>query len=102
MLAAVELVMPRWSSDVPAWGAFLGSRAFAAEECGIYTVAETCGREALALDPGDIWAAHAVAHVMEMQGRRHEGIRLLQGSSNTGRAAIRWRTISGGTGRCIT
>jgi tetratricopeptide (TPR) repeat protein len=64
---------------VPAWGAFLGSRAFAAEECGIYTVAETCGREALALDPGDIWAAHAVAHVMEMQGRRHEGIRLLQG-----------------------
>lgn len=79
MLAWVERVLPSWSSAVPGWGAFLGCRAFASEECGLYTVAEACGREALALDPGDLWATHAVAHVMEMQGRRREGIRFLEG-----------------------
>lgn len=79
MLAWVQRVLPSWSSAVPGWGAFLGCRAFASEECGLYTVAEACGREALALDPGDLWATHAVAHVMDMQGRRREGIQFLEG-----------------------
>ena len=79
MLAAVEQVVPHWPADLPGWGAVLGCRAFANEECGQYVVAEAAGREALALDPGDLWAAHAVAHVMEMQGRRGEGIGFLDG-----------------------
>ena len=37
------------------------------------------GREAIALAPGDLWAAHGVAHVLEMQGRRDEGIAWLAG-----------------------
>jgi tetratricopeptide (TPR) repeat protein len=77
MLAGVERVLPRWSVQVPGWGAVLACRAFANEECGNYTVAEASGREAIALDPRNLWATHAVAHVMEMQGRRGEGIRFL-------------------------
>ncbi|MBL6454546.1 tetratricopeptide repeat protein [Belnapia sp. T6] len=79
MLAGVERVLPRWSASVPGWGAVLASRAFAHEECGNYVVAEASGREALMLDPANLWATHAVAHVMEMQGRRGEGIRFLSG-----------------------
>ena len=79
MLAGVERVLPHWPADLPGWGTVLACRAFANEECGSYVVAEAAGREALALDPGDLWAAHAVAHVMEMQGRRGEGIRFLDG-----------------------
>ena len=79
MLAGVERVLPRWSASVPGWGAMLASRAFAHEECGSYVVAEASGREALMLDPANLWATHAVAHVMEMQGRRSEGIRFLSG-----------------------
>ena len=74
MLAQVETVLPRWGKDVPGYGSILGCRAFANEESGNYTVAEAAGRDAIALDPGDLWAAHAVAHVLEMQGRRGEGI----------------------------
>lgn len=79
MLASVERVVPFWPADLPGWGSVLGCRAFANEECGDYVVAEAAGREALDLDPGDLWAAHAVAHVMEMQGRRGEGIGFLDG-----------------------
>ena len=45
----------------------------------MYAAAEPAGRRAIELDPGDMWAAHAVAHVMEMQGRRGEGIDWLSG-----------------------
>src|SRR6266508_1318572 len=34
-------------------------------------------REALVLQPQDLWALHGLAHVFEMQGRSREGIELL-------------------------
>ena len=74
MQAAVERVFPHWNGDLPAWGAMLGCRAFSHEEAGNYVLAEGAGRMAIEVDPGDLWAAHAVAHVLEMQGRRSEGI----------------------------
>lgn len=79
MLASVLSTQPRWSTDMPGYGALLGCRCFAMEECGHYTEAEAAGREAIELDPGDLWAAHGVAHVLEMQGRRGEGIAWIEG-----------------------
>ncbi len=46
--------------------------------CGNYDVAEPSGLAALAIDPADFWGLHAVAHIMEMQGRRREGIGLIE------------------------
>jgi hypothetical protein len=53
--------------------------AFGLEETGQYEPAERAGREAVALNPGDAWAVHAVAHVREMQDRPEEGIAWLRG-----------------------
>ena len=74
MLTLVEQVLPRWSAAIPGWGSVLACRCFAHEETGSYTIAEHAGRDAVALDAGDLWAAHGVAHVLEMQGRRAEGL----------------------------
>lgn len=74
MLTSVQRVSPHWSADLPYYGSLLGCTCFANEECGNYTEAEEAGRAAIALDAGDLWAAHGVAHVLEMQGRRGEGL----------------------------
>jgi tetratricopeptide (TPR) repeat protein len=67
-------VLPRWSTDTPGYSILLGMHAFGLEETGDYGRAEDTGREALHLQPLDSWAHHAVAHVMEMQGRAEDGI----------------------------
>jgi tetratricopeptide (TPR) repeat protein len=63
-----------WREDVPGIGYVLGMHAFGLEEMGDYARAEEQGRRALELNRRDPWAVHAVAHVMEMQGRIGEGI----------------------------
>jgi len=78
MLGAVEGVMRHWSGAVPGFGSILACHCFASEEVGLYTVAEQSGRAAVAMDRGDLWATHGVAHVLEMQGRRGEGIAWLE------------------------
>ena len=65
---------PKWGSDLPGYGTVLSCHCFSLEECGDYAAAEPSGRAAIAIDPGDIWGTHAVAHIMEMQGRHAEGI----------------------------
>ncbi|HIP78459.1 MAG TPA: tetratricopeptide repeat protein, partial [Kiloniellaceae bacterium] len=62
-----------WSDAVPGYGYVLGIKAFALEECGDYAAAEREGRAAIERNRADIWAAHAVAHVMEMRDRPEEG-----------------------------
>jgi hypothetical protein len=69
----------RWNPEVPGYATVLACIAFAHEECGAYSVAERVGRVALEREPGNMWATHAVAHVMEMQGRCKEGVEFLNG-----------------------
>jgi tetratricopeptide (TPR) repeat protein len=75
----VARVLPEWSTDDAGYHALLGMYAFGLEECGDYTRAEEAGRHAIALNPCDAWAQHAVAHVMEMQGRAQDGIDWMTG-----------------------
>jgi tetratricopeptide (TPR) repeat protein len=70
----VGRVLPNWSDEIPGYSFVVGMHAFGLEETGDYAHAEDAGREAVALDPRDCWAHHAVAHVMEMQGRAEDGI----------------------------
>jgi tetratricopeptide (TPR) repeat protein len=75
----VSRVLPHWDASVPGYSYVLGMHAFGLEEMNQYAEAEATGRRALALQRKDAWAVHAVAHVMEMQGRIDEGIAWLQG-----------------------
>ncbi len=70
-------VLPAWDPSMPGYGYLLGMYAFGLEETGDYARAEETGRQAVAHMPRDPWAIHAVAHVMEMQGRLTEGIEWL-------------------------
>jgi tetratricopeptide (TPR) repeat protein len=71
---SVARVLPSWAEDMTGFGYTLGMYAFGLEECGEYTRAEDTGRRAVAINDKDIWAVHAAAHVMEMQGRTADGI----------------------------
>jgi hypothetical protein len=70
----IARALPAWSSDMPGWHLLLGMHAFGLEEMGDYPAAEAAGRKAVELERRDAWAQHAVAHVMEMQGRTNDGI----------------------------
>jgi hypothetical protein len=74
----IARALPLWDPAMPGYHALLGMHAFGLEETADYERAEAQGRYALALEPRDCWAKHAVAHVMEMQGRRHDGIAWLR------------------------
>ena len=65
--------LPAWDEADPLFPCVLALYAFGLEESNLYPQAEEAGRRALALDPRVPWAMHAVAHVMEMQGRFEEG-----------------------------
>jgi hypothetical protein len=72
--------LPMWGESLPGYHAILGMHAFGLEECGDYSRAEAQGRRGVELEPRDGWAQHAVAHVMEMQGRQREGIVWMRGN----------------------
>ncbi len=74
----ISRVLPHWSEQTPGYSYILGMHAFGLEECNQYPEAEGAARRALELQPRDGWAVHALAHVMEMQGRVGEGIDWIQ------------------------
>lgn len=75
----VAQVLPHWDASVPGYGFVLGMYAFGLEQTMAFSRAEDAGRRALELNRRDSWAVHAVAHVMETQGRVQEGIDWLEG-----------------------
>ncbi|MBC6404530.1 MAG: tetratricopeptide repeat protein [Rhodospirillales bacterium] len=70
----VARVLPLWDESVPGYEFVLGFYAFGLEENRDFARAEECGRRALAIRPDHPYAIHAVAHVLEMQGRQSGGI----------------------------
>jgi hypothetical protein len=70
----IARALPAWSRHTTGYHAVLGMMAFGLEETGRYGRAESLGRQSVALEPRDGWGQHAVAHVMEMQNRRAEGV----------------------------
>ncbi len=91
----IAQVLPYWDEGVQGYGYVLGMYAFGLEETADYARAEQAARRALELDSANPGAIHAIAHVMEMQGRPREGIRWLnetasRWSGNDARGTHHW------------
>lgn len=72
-------IMPAHAKTAEAWG----MRAFGYEQCHELDLAEEAARRALSLKRSDPWAHHAIAHVMEAQGRVDDGIEFLSSYAHT-------------------
>jgi tetratricopeptide (TPR) repeat protein len=66
-----------WDESLPGFGNLLGMMAFGLEESGERVSAERYGREAVERNGDDLWAIHAVAHVLEMDERYDAGLEWL-------------------------
>lgn len=87
MRDVVERAAPAWNESIPDFAHFQAVRAFSNEEAGDYETAERSGRDAVDREPESAWGAHAVAHVMFMQGRVDDGIAFMEPlSGNWGKA----------------
>jgi len=75
MQERVARVLPAWSESLPGYHAVLSMYAFGLEETGQYALAESFAQRALALEPYDVRAHHAMTHVHEMRGDAEAGIR---------------------------
>jgi hypothetical protein len=76
----IARALVEWAPGNPGYHALLGMYAFGLEEMGDYGHAEVTGRRAVELEPRDGWAQHAVAHVLEMQGRTGDGVAWMRGN----------------------
>ena len=73
MCAVAEAVMPAHRTTAEARGML----AFGFEQTDRFEEAEDAARHALSLKAAEPWAHHAIAHVMDTQGRIDEGIAFL-------------------------
>ncbi len=79
MLAINQKVLPANEEN----GYLYGCLAFCLEQTHDMDGAEAAGRRAVEMNRADPWAHHAVAHVMEMQGRIADGVAWMEGLSDT-------------------
>jgi tetratricopeptide (TPR) repeat protein len=75
MANRVSEVMPAWEGDLPGRHAVLAMRAFSLVESGDFQQGADTGRQALALNPHDARAHHAVAHAYEMTEQAAGGVK---------------------------
>lgn len=76
-LRSTSAVLERLNTGDPGYGVAAGQHAFALEEAGHLEEAESYARIALDVDPVDVWALHAIAHVYETQDRQSEAVEFL-------------------------
>lgn len=74
VLRNVSTAAGGWRPDTRGYEGFLAILAFAQEESGHYAEAERAARRSLEIDPANYFAAHALAHVFEMEGRSRDAL----------------------------
>lgn len=74
MRRTVEAALPAWSPDLHGHAFLLGCHAFALGETGEPRRAAEIGQAGCAMEPRDLWGAHAVAHALGALRRPREGI----------------------------
>ena len=79
MLDIAQTILPAHRSTAEAWAML----AFGLEQTHALDAAEEAARRALALKRSDPWAQHAIAHVMDTQGRVDEGVTFLTDYAHT-------------------
>jgi len=70
----IARVFPLWDESMPGYEFVLGFYSFGLEENRDFSHAEELGRRVVAMRPAHPYAIHAVAHVLEMNGRQGGGI----------------------------
>ena len=70
-------LLARWPSDDPQRHLAEGMHAFSLTEIGLHDQARRLGEAALAADPEDMWARHALAHVFENTDDTARSLKLL-------------------------
>ncbi len=81
----VARVFSLWDETIDGFEFVLGFYAFGLEENGDFDRAERLALDALKLRQDNPYAVHAVCHVMDMQGRSGEGLRIMYDESQTWR-----------------
>lgn len=76
----VNRVFLSWPSELPGHDHLLAMRSFGLEENYCFDDAEILGRQALSLNPRNVYARHSIAHVYEMLGTRTDGTTFLLNS----------------------
>lgn len=99
MLESVARVRPMWDTGIHGYSHVLSMHAFALTEAtgassmgGVgsdTSEAEDMARAAFAKDKKDMWALHALSHVLEHGGRASEGASLLKHQRDT------WEALPG-------
>ena len=85
-----------WDKSMPNYSNVLGMYSFGYNETGDKVRGLELGLEAVALNPDDLWAVHAVSHVYHDTGDKAKGIALLAGDKpewddrNAIREHLRW------------